>query len=132
MPGGVRTEIHLTGVDTGGTFCLIVDEPPPSWSLPPHLHRGVTETIHVIEGEFLMEVDGEESRLGPGETIHVPADAVHASASLGDRAGRRVLIFSPAGMESFFLEAGATSADEQVDPAAALAAAQRYGWEFVR
>jgi len=28
MPGGVRTEIHLAGEDTAGTFCLIVDHPP--------------------------------------------------------------------------------------------------------
>ncbi len=24
MPGGVRTEIHLTGADTDGAFCLLV------------------------------------------------------------------------------------------------------------
>jgi hypothetical protein len=36
MPGGVRTEIQLTGADTDAAFCLLVDEPPAGWSLPPH------------------------------------------------------------------------------------------------
>ncbi|MBS1891542.1 MAG: hypothetical protein JST59_09620 [Actinobacteria bacterium] len=36
MPGGVRTEIHLTGDETGGAFCLLVDHPHAGWSLPPH------------------------------------------------------------------------------------------------
>ena len=36
MPGGLRTEVHLRGEDTGGAFCLLADEPQPGWSLPPH------------------------------------------------------------------------------------------------
>jgi hypothetical protein len=51
MPGGVRTEIHLTGDDTGGAFCLLVDHPRAGWSLPPHVHDDAAETIHVIEGD---------------------------------------------------------------------------------
>jgi len=41
------------------------------------------------------------------------------------------VIFSPAGLEEFFLEAGAPTADAEPDLAAALAAAIRHGWEFV-
>ena len=131
MPGGVRTEVHLGSADTGGAFCLLVDEPPPGWSLPPHRHQREAETIHVISGQFEMEVDGERSRLGPGETMHVPAGVVHASANVGNDTGRRILLFSPAGMERFFLETGAESPDAEVDPGAALESAIRHGWEFV-
>jgi len=131
MPGGVRTEVHLDSADTGGAFCLLVDEPPAGWSLPAHRHQREAETIHVIAGEFEMEVDGERSRLGPGETMHVPAGVVHASANVGNDTGRRILLFSPAGMERFFLETGAESPDAEVDPGAALESAIRHGWEFV-
>jgi quercetin dioxygenase-like cupin family protein len=132
MPGGVRTEIHATGGDTGGAFCLLVDEPPAGWALPPHLHRDAAETILVVDGEFDMEVGGELTRLGAGASIHIPRGIVHASANAGAEAGRRVVLFSPAGMERFFLEAGAAAPGEPVDLAAALAAATRHGWEFVR
>jgi quercetin dioxygenase-like cupin family protein len=132
MPGGVRTEIHATGEDTGGAFCLLVDEPPPGWSLPPHRHRDEAETILVLEGEFAMEVDGERTRLRAGESIHVPRGVVHAGGNVGERAGRRVVIFSPAGMERFFLTAGADRPNSEPDIPTVLAAAARHGWEFVR
>lgn len=131
MPGNVRTEIHLTGADTAGAFCLLVDQPPPGWSLPAHVHRGVAETIHIIEGEFEMEVDGRRSPLTAGETLHVPPDTVHAGGNVGAAHGRRMLVFSPAGMERFFLEAGARSQNDEVDTGAVLAAARRHGWAFM-
>lgn len=130
MPGAVRTEVHLQSADTAGAFCLLVDHPPAGWSLPLHLHRGVAETIHVVDGEFEMEVAGRHTRLGAGETLHVPPDTLHAGSNVGDSQGRRVLIFSPAGMERFFLEAGAPSDGEAVDPQSVLSAAKRHGWEF--
>jgi quercetin dioxygenase-like cupin family protein len=132
MPGAVRTEIHLAGEQTGGAFCLLVDHPPPGWSLPAHLHRGAAETIHVIQGDFEMEVDGQRTRLRAGETIHVPADTVHSGSNVGASTGRRILVFCPAGMERFFLEAGCATENETADPAAVLAAATRHGWEFTR
>lgn len=130
MPGRVRTEIHLDSGDTGGALCLLVDDLPAGWSLPAHRHRNAAETIHIIEGDFEMEVDGQRSRLAAGETIHVPRGAIHSGANVGQRPGRRVVVFSPAGMERFFLEAGASTADSEIDLGAALDCAIRHGWEF--
>jgi quercetin dioxygenase-like cupin family protein len=130
MPGGVRTEIHLTGEDTGGAFCLLVDEPGPGWSLPSHIHKDAAETIHVVEGEFEMTIDGVTRRLGPGETVHVPAGVVHSGTNVGDGPGRRLLTFAPAGMEEFFREAGAAAPDTETDRAAVRDAAIRHGWRF--
>jgi quercetin dioxygenase-like cupin family protein len=132
MPGGVRTEIHLASDDTGGAFCLLIDEPPAGWSLPPHLHRAVAETIHIVEGEFEMEIEGQREPLASGQTVHVPADAVHSSGNVGRGTGRRIVMFTPAGMEQFFLEAGALAPDEEVDARTAFDSALRHGWEFIR
>ncbi len=132
MPGGVRTQIHATGEDTGGAFCLLVDEPPAGWSLPPHRHRDEAETILVVEGAFDVDVAGERTRLTAGESVHIPRGVVHSSAEAGGCGGRRVVLFSPAGMERFFFEVGAATPDAEVDPRTALAAAVRHGWEFVR
>src|SRR3954453_17795597 len=120
MPGGVRTELHLVAEDTDGAFCLLVDFPPAGWSLPPHLHRGVAETISVIEGEFELTIGGDRQLLSAGETAHIPSDVVHAGGNVGSATGRRVVIFSPAGMEGFFREAGVPSHDQAVDPRFAL------------
>jgi len=130
MPGGVRTEIHLTGEDTAGAFCLLRDELPPGWALPPHRHRGEAETMHVLSGAMAVVVDGVERLVGPGETAHVPLGVLHSGRNAGEEPLRRVVIFSPAGMEGFFLGAGAPSA-EGVDERAVLDAALSHGWEFV-
>ena len=131
MPGGVRTEIRLVGADTDNAFCLLVDYPPAGWSLPAHLHRGVAETIHVLSGQFEMNVAGASVQLEPGQTLHVPADVVHSGGNIGETTGQRLLIFSPAGMENFFLEAGTSSKEVEADARDALASAIRHGWEFM-
>jgi quercetin dioxygenase-like cupin family protein len=130
MPGGVRTEIHLDSDDTGGAFCLLLDYPPAGWSLPAHRHRSEAETIHVIEGEFEMDIDGQRSRLTAGQTIHVPRGVVHSGANIGTTRGRRLVMFSPGGMERFFLETGTVTPNVDIDLTAALASATRHGWEF--
>lgn len=122
--------MHLGAAATGGAFCMLVDHPPAGWSLPAHRHANEAETIHVVAGEFEMVVGGEGFRLSPGETIHVPKGVVHSGGNVGAEEGRRIVLFSPAGMEDFFLEAGAAAPGES-DLAAAAAAAARHGWEFV-
>jgi mannose-6-phosphate isomerase-like protein (cupin superfamily) len=131
MPGGTRTEIHLDGTDTGGAFCLLVDNPPIGWSLPPHLHTDAAETIHVVEGEFEMTIDGRDGRVVAGQTVHIPAGVVHSGVNVGPSPGRRLLTFSPAGMEEFFREAGAASPEAEPDRSATADAAVRHGWRFV-
>jgi quercetin dioxygenase-like cupin family protein len=130
MPGGLRTEIHLGGDDTGGAFCLLADEPPPGWTLPAHRHANESETIHIVAGEFEMEIDGRKQLIGPGETVHIPQGVSHAGTNVGSEKGRRIIVFSPAGMEGFFREAGAGSPDEQRDIAGLLRVAGSYGWRF--
>jgi quercetin dioxygenase-like cupin family protein len=130
MPGAIRTEIHLGRVETGGAFCLLMDYPPPGWSLPAHLHHGITETIHIIDGQFEMTVAGEPRHLGPGQTLHIPGGVIHSGGNAGQTPGRRILIFTPAGMENFFLEVGTASSEEEADVTAAIASAIRHGWEF--
>jgi mannose-6-phosphate isomerase-like protein (cupin superfamily) len=131
MPGGVRTEIHVQSQDTDGAFCLLIDQPPLGWSLPAHLHRGTAETIHVVDGEFEMEISGKRSRLAAGESVCIPPDVIHAGRNSGTTPGRRIVIFSPAGMEQFFLEVGTQAKHAEIDPARALASATRHGWEFI-
>jgi mannose-6-phosphate isomerase-like protein (cupin superfamily) len=128
MAGGTRTEIHLDGADTGGAFCLLVDNPPVSWSLPPHLHTDGAETIHVVEGEFEMTIDGRVERVVAGQTVHIPAGVVHSGVNVGPSPGRRLPTFSSVGMEEFFREAGAASHDAEPDRADA---AVRHRWRFV-
>ena len=78
-----------------------------------------------------MQVDGKRSRVSGGQTVHVPRGVIHSGANIGDKLGRRVLLFSPAGMERFFLEAGAPTQGGELDAAGTVVHAVRHGWEFM-
>lgn len=132
MPGDVRTEVHVTAAESGGAFCMLVDESPAGWSLPPHRHAAESETIHVLEGRFDMEIDGRHTTMTAGDTAHVPAGVVHSGGNAGTETGRRVVIFSPGGIEGFWLEIGRPQPGTEFDVGEIVAAAQRWGWDFSR
>jgi len=128
---GDRLEIHLTGEDTAGSHCLVRDHPSPSFALVEHLHRHEDETIHILDGTFDFVMDGTSRELGPGDTVFVPRGTAHAIRNTGPTTGCRMLVFTPAGIEGFFLEAGTASEDDRVDGRALRAAAERHGWEVL-
>jgi quercetin dioxygenase-like cupin family protein len=58
----------------------------------PHSHPHVQAT-YVREGRFLFTVDGETKEIGPGDSLVVPADAVHGCRCL--EAGVLIDSFAP-------------------------------------
>jgi quercetin dioxygenase-like cupin family protein len=68
----------------------------PVGRAPDHFHT-YDEVIHVLDGEGVMHVDGDERQLGPGAAIELPARTVHCLENTGDRVMRVVAVFRPAG-----------------------------------
>lgn len=128
---GNRLEVHLTAEDTGGSHCLLVDHPPPAFRLMPHRHRDHDETIHVVAGTYELVLEGRTRELRPGDTVHVPRGSAHDIRNTGDEPGQRVLVFTPGGLERFFLAAGTPDPSESRPPADLLALCDRFGWEFL-
>jgi uncharacterized RmlC-like cupin family protein len=126
FPGGLKIEIHAVS----DAFCLLVDHPPAGSSVPRHSHAAESETIHIAEGAYVVEVDGTETELSAGDTVHVPAGVPHAGRALGEGPVRRVIVFSPGGMECFFRKAGAADPRTAIDVAALLDATTAHGWRF--
>lgn len=98
--------VKVAAADTGGG-CLIIEQANDYQGGPPrHVHASQEEWFYVIEGNYVVEVDGVLHRLGPGDSILAPRAVPHGWALLGPGAGRMVIAFSPAGkMEGFFEEA---------------------------
>ena len=70
-----------------------------------HLHYDQDEWFYAIEGEFIVELGQEISRLNPGDSLLAPRQAPHVWAYVGDAHGRMLIAFMPAGkMETFFRE----------------------------
>jgi len=67
----------------------------------PHVHERQTEHFEVIEGELRLDVGGRSHRLGPGETMTVPAGSRHRQRNAGPSRVR--IRHEPAGeSEAFF------------------------------
>ena len=55
----------------------------PKGYVAPHKHRVQEQIYHVIEGEGLMELDGERFRVGPHDCIFIPPGVEHAIYNSG-------------------------------------------------
>ena len=130
LPGGLRVDVRVTAEDSGGAFCLLVDYPGTGWSLPAHRHRNEAETIHVLEGRFETTIDGERIESGPGDTVHLPKLRVHSGSKLDEGPGQRILVFSPGGLDRFFLEAGRPDPADAITGSELAMLAQKHGWEL--
>src|ERR671916_763299 len=75
--GGVFTW-KATAEETGEAFVLIEDRMERGKVTPMHIHPGQDETIYVIEGELLVDVESEQHRLGEGALCVAPRGVAHA------------------------------------------------------
>jgi mannose-6-phosphate isomerase-like protein (cupin superfamily) len=55
----------------------------PGSSYGDHLHRGDEEVYYIVEGHGLMQVDGEEREVGPGDAILTPSGSHHSLSNTG-------------------------------------------------
>ncbi|MFL6480307.1 MAG: hypothetical protein ACJ70U_05710 [Nitrososphaera sp.] len=72
---------------------------------PPHVHKNEDETLQVLDGGFEI-LPGKHLINGkPNALIFVPHRTIHLSAA-AETIPRMLLIYTPAGIEGFFREAG--------------------------
>ena len=102
----------------------------------PHRHLFHDEVFYVLEGTLTVRVGHERYTAGPGSFVVVPRGAVHQPSNSGNGPAHVLLLFSPGGMDSFFLEVAERRLPLQAvptDPAVLAdldAFATRYGYEF--
>jgi len=82
-----------------------------------HLHYDQEEWFYALEGDFLLEVGNEQFQMKPGDSILAPRKISHVWAYVGDKRGRMLIAFMPAGkMEAFFREVTKANAMPPQDP----------------
>jgi quercetin dioxygenase-like cupin family protein len=128
-PSTVRTEmpnsywfwtdlvtVHASGEETEGRFSLVEFLMPPDDITPLHLHRHESQTVVVLEGEVTIWLPGVSRTLGPGESIHLPADVPHTERVTSTEGARVLDIGVPAGFERFIAAAGEPAAEPTLPP----------------
>lgn len=93
---------------------------------PLHRRREADETVYVLEGEIVVNVDGKESRVGPGGVTFTPKGVAHAFLVVSERA-RLLTCQTPGTGQGFSRDASEPATDdtsETVDIARIQAAAK--------
>lgn len=101
--GGFR---HLaTGEHTRGAYFALESRGAPGAPMPrPHYHLEADEAEYVATGEREILCGDHVVRAPSGSFVLVPRRAAHQMRDLGAEASRWVHLFSPAGIERWFVE----------------------------
>ena len=113
LGGGLHTWKLMTE-ETDGAFFLFEDALSKGKTTPLHRHPESDETIYVLEGEIVVNVDGHESRVGTGDLSFVPRGVAHAFLVVSD--GARLLTLKTPGIgQEFYRGASEPATDDTSD-----------------
>jgi mannose-6-phosphate isomerase-like protein (cupin superfamily) len=113
--GGFSMTVKATGDDTGGMFTLLEADEPPDFGPPMHIHHGIAEAFYVLDGEYLIFIEGEEFRCPAGSFIFIPAETPHGFR-VGKGTSRKLNLYLPASMIGYFDELSEVMAKGEADP----------------
>lgn len=136
-PIGGRMVLKVHDADTEGTYS-VHDNVLPAGSPGPRPHRHVRhdEVFYVIEGVLTVRMGAACVTAPAGSFVVIPRGVVHQPSNPTDAPVRVLLLFSPGGMDRFFLEAAEQRMPLQAVPTDAGVQARltaftaRYGYEF--
>ena len=128
--GGFRMSVKATNEDTSGSFTLLEADEPANFGPPLHLHRDAAEAFYVLEGEYLLFIQGREYSCPAGSFIFIPAGVEHGFR-VGAVASRKLVLFAPAAMVGYFDDLSAAIASGRVEPDALSGIALKYGMEVL-
>jgi quercetin dioxygenase-like cupin family protein len=103
--GGGAFTWKATAAETGGAFIMLEDRMVHGKATPLHQHPNQDEAIYVLEGELLIDVEGEQHRVGQGGLFVAPRGVPHAFIVTSETA-HVLSVQTPGTGESFYREAG--------------------------
>jgi mannose-6-phosphate isomerase-like protein (cupin superfamily) len=128
--GGFSMTVKATEEEAGGLFTLLEAAEPPNFGPPMHIHHGIAEAFYVLEGEYLIFMDGDETRCPAGSFIFIPAEVPHGFR-VGDVPSRKLNLYLPASMVGYFDDLSAALAKGEADPERLNEIAARYAVEVI-
>ena len=86
---------------TGGVVSVLEATEPPGFGPPVHVHDDAAEAFYVLEGEYVMHLDGEEHHCPAGSFIFIPVGVRHGFR-VGAVPSRKLNFYFPAAMTGYF------------------------------
>lgn len=113
--GGFSMCVKATDDDTDGMFTLLEAEEPLGFGPPLHIHHGIAEAFYVLEGEYIIFMNGNETRCPAGSFIFIPAETPHGFR-VGSAASRKLNLYLPASMVGYFDDLSEAMTSGKADP----------------
>jgi quercetin dioxygenase-like cupin family protein len=117
-------------VETGGVVSVLEAEEPPGFGPPIHVHHDCAEAFYVLEGEYVMYLEGSEFVCPAGSFIFIPQGARHGFR-VGDLPSRKLNFYFPASMIGYFEDLGTALHRDDVDDTELAGIASAHGMEIV-
>lgn len=134
--GSALLSFLATGEQTGGQYAMVRFALTRGFS-PPAPHRHGPEDFYILNGRVRFWVGAEQVVAAAGDLVRTPPGIWHTFQVESDEA-EFLLLFSPAGMESFFTAMGRPAEAMELpggrvgppDPVRLRALAPQYGIEL--
>jgi len=109
--------IKATSSDTGNTTTWMLIDNSRHQGVPLHKHLYEDESFFVLDGTFEITVGDKTTIGGPGTYVYGPRNVPHQWTNMGSGRGQLLNVFTPGGIDKFFLAAGIPihSSTEQPD-----------------
>ena len=122
--GDFEMRVKADSAGTGNVVSVLEAAEPPGFGPPVHVHDDAAEAFYVLEGEYLMQLDGQEHRCTAGSFIFIPVGVPHGFR-VADVPSRKLNFYFPASMVGYFddLAAALTRSDVTDIELAAIAEA---------
>jgi quercetin dioxygenase-like cupin family protein len=99
--GDFEMVVKADAETTGGVVSVLEATEPPGFGPPIHVHDDAAEAFYVLQGEYVMSLDGEEHRCPAGSFIFIPLGVPHGFR-VGDVPSRKLNFYFPAAMIGYF------------------------------
>lgn len=133
---GSLMTIKARAEDTGGALGLVEANFYRGFGPPLHVHTREDEAFYVLEGNIRIRQGQEEFVAGPGAWVWGPRGDPH-TFKVESESARALVIVTPGGFERMFevggvpLSESAEPPEQEYDPEAAVALAERFAFEVV-
>ena len=91
----------LTGDETDGLFDYFDLRVGYLEGFPMHIHIGQHETFHVVDGELLLQHDGDWVVAKKGDFVFVPKNTLHTFANVRRTIAHSIGVICPGGFDKF-------------------------------
>jgi mannose-6-phosphate isomerase-like protein (cupin superfamily) len=128
--GGFQMCVKAAGGQTGEAFSLLEADEPADFGPPLHIHHDAAEAFNVLEGGYIIFLDGRELSCPAGSFIFIPAGIPHGFR-VGSMASRKLNLYTPGAMVGYFDELSDATKKGSVEPEVLSDIAHRYSREVL-